>query len=876
MTNERGDIIPNEAETTAVIFDADQKIDELAYGKWRDALASDQYEDSAEALDSLREYRAWRQEIDASKYKSFYNFCELAGVASKAEVSAEQRQLLKTAIAERLLPKIQQMTPRLADFYQSLVAQIDGTPYEPKYPEVKNKVESMIASGDFDDLVDPDVALEVKKNRIQTRMIGELDGWSALDRRDRRREEKPKNPPDNQSITPPEASDSSKPGMDEMERSKEGETPPAIWTITPAYGGYFKEQSFDTWDPATNTWRQSKYDYQDAWRSLMVAEDDLEIYSINTILYSGQSVRLPKSYTMDLVRPRGLSGYNIYRDQNGDYILFCDRNENPRQIPVEIIMQKIQPTTPPFSEESQNLSFDISGLSEETREKISDIANSEKTNLAKARTLASYTMRRLKYSNDSSFNQIYDTDPAGYIGAIDNHKKADCDVANTYFAALCSALNIPVRHVVGHMVKGKDSEGNSRITSGTGHAWSEVWDDIENTWVRIDATPAGDPQLQDEEREGGERPPGDYGDSEAVGPSEEYLAELEKKLAEHTEELSYTEAEREIAEKAGVDLKDARKIVREINEAEDTRLPDGRRITDLLAQMFSLIVESRKTAMPDYTGPLRRREGGDEIDDIVAHKIGILASETDPQSRRKPYEREHKEDVFGGFDIYFVGDKSGSMSETVGGEAKWRLQRKAELLFLGALYRFEQNLKRAWVQMTNPLSVRSQAISFRDSARIDVDKPLSGDFSPTDKVRLWKSLGNQGVGNGDVAALQMITRQIKEEIQEIERQGKKDDRLRIVIACSDGYPDNPAAVQSLAKHLGEMNALVVGIGLTETAAAVPTIFNTEYSRGELVPDIDRLPAVVAKYVIKAAISLFPERSKKSAEQIIASIIDKFK
>lgn len=199
-------------------------------------------------------------------------------------------------------------------------------------------------------------------------------------------------------------------------------------------------------------------------------------------------------------------------------------------------------------------------------------------------------------------------------------------------------------------------------------------------------------------------------------------------------------------------------------------------------------------------------------------------------------------------------------------------------MILGSLDRFQKNLERAQVKMKDSLSVRTQAISFRGEGPedIDEDKPLSGEFSPVDKVKLWKSLGNQGFGNGDVAAMALIRDQIKTEIAKNEKKtGKPDNRLRLIIACSDGEPDSAEGVHQLARELGKLNAVVVGVGLTEAAEKVKTIFDTPHSRGDLARDINDLPIVVAKHVINEAIKLFPEKGKLAAKKMISQIIAKF-
>lgn len=873
---------PEIADIETTDFDVDRQLDEVLLGDWQERSSTESYEESSGSLSEIRALQEWRRETVSSQYGDFYRLFEAASAIDRQDLSKAQKSELRTALADKLILNSRRFSPQVADLYQALLAELDGAPYTPLLESTTAKVDELRESGDLNLLFSGDIPYTVKSNRIKTRLEGELKGRSALDRREKFRiqqEENGRQP--SQSQTPPPARDESKPSMDEMERSKEGEMPPAIWSIEPAYGGYFKEQSFDSWDSASNIWRQSGYQFEIiTYANLEQIDPDRDPISLRATILPGQSVRLPRPYAFDLTYddPHKQLPYLIQQDQNGDAVISLPPEAN-EPMAVHMLLQQKEPNESPEqgTESTPNsLKFDLQELSQETIAKLQEIHKQRKGNLAKAKAIASYVMRRLKYSNDSSFNQLYDTDTNGYIAAIDNHRQADCDVANTYFAALCSALAIPARHVVGHMVKGKDNTGNSRITSGTGHAWSEIWDEDQNNWVRIDATPPGDPQFEDQEKSKGDNPPGDYGEHEAIGLTDEQLAELEEKLATLTEQLSYSTEEREIAEAAGVELKEARQIVKEIQAAEDTRLPNGKKVVDLLAQLFALIVESRKTSQLDYTGPLRQREGGEDIDDIVAHKIGIRAGETDPRSRQKPFEREQTEQVFGGFDVYIIGDKSGSMSETVDGEAKWQLQRRAQYLLLSPLHRFEQTLLRAKSQMRQQLSVRTESISFRDSTRIDVDKPLSDTFSATDKVKLWRSLGNQGVGNGDVAALTQIYEQIRTEHEGILKSGQEDDRLRIVIACSDGAPDSVSGVHILAERLGELNAVVVGLGLTETATAVPVIFNTPTSRGELVRDINHLPAVVAKHIIMEAIRLFPNQARKSAERIIEGILDKFK
>lgn len=852
------------------------------------ALAGESFEDAAQALDEVEALRNFRKALEGKSFGSFYDVFEDITNINKAPIPETKKKEKIKNLIEAAEAATGHFSPRVADLYLAILSKIGDSHYEPKFEMTQIKMVELEENNDLEALISGAISWNLKLNRIEQRLRGYLAGVRAIDKREgnimdederaRRAEKLAKAP-----STPPERRNESKPSMDEMERLKEGERAPAIWSIYPAYGGYYREQSFSRWDDKRNTWTEDKYEYGDIELTPLGENEDFKKGEINLVMRAniraGQWVSLPVPYTHGICKvTAGDKECYIQQDQNGDAVIMA---EGKGMISAEIILSpKKGKTYGPNDKAKIKAPQMPAEFSEETEKEIERIKRDKRGNIARARACAAYTRRRLAYSNESRYNDIYDAYPKGYFAGIDEHKKADCDVANTYFAALCSQMNIPARHCVGHSVKGKDMAGAANITSGTGHAWSEVWDEKENKWVRIDATPAGDPNLEEEkDGGGGEYIPGDYGEEEAIRPTDEQLEELRQRLEEKKEKLSYTKEERRLSEATGVELKEARQIIKEINEAEGTRLPNGELIVDVLSRLFNAIVETRKVLTEEYDGPVKRSEGGEAIHDIVRHKIGIAAGESDPRSREKPAAEEKQEKTIGGFDLYIIGDKSGSMGSTAEGEALWQMQRRAEYLIFSSLHRFGQAIKRAGISKKEALSVRTQGISFRGSGPedIDLDKPLHGDFTAEDKVALWRSLGNQGYGNGDVAALSYILEQIKSEIEEMEKKtGKKDNRLRLVVACSDGGPDDPAAVRELAGELGKLGAVVVGIGLTETAATVPIIYNTPHSRGDIARDINDLPAVVAKHLIMEAIKLFPERARDSVKGIIENTILKFK
>lgn len=836
-------------------------------------LSTDSYETASEALKGVADLRRFRSAAARSIAPGVYKLSEYFSAISGSNEPAELQSQLSEMVVADLQLQSQRLSPRVADFYMQLLAAYGQVNYEPRFENNVQKIAELQASGDLDLLADAEVPLNLKLDRLEKRIEPFLRGLNALDNRERKfKKESVEQAEDIPTPVPP-AREESHPTMDEMERLKEGEPAHVFWSIQPGFGGYYREQAFDQWDHENNKWEQSEYRYRD----ITTLEEADNLVDIIAQVQTNQWTRLPHSDMMDFVKFKSIGGKPIVlkQDQHGDYIFYVRSSQSEiitltahfaqREEPVKRLQDK-----PPAL-------YMPARLTPETEAELQRIATAKKGNKAKALAISAYIIRSQKYSNESKYNEIYRTDEDGFFGSIDKHKQSDCDVANSYFAAMCSKLDIPVRHVVGHMVKGKNTEGASQMTSGTGHGWSEIWDADEQGWIRVDATPPGDPLRQEDEKSG-LSVEGDYGSREAIGSTDEELRQLEQQLENLTEKLSYTREERVLSERAGVSLKEARSIVKEIREAESTKLPNGQLVIDVLTKLFNLIVESRKFSQPQDTGPLRRREGGEHIEDVVSHYVGIESGDVDPASRNIEQEVIKEQLVFGGFDVYIVGDKSGSMNETVDGEEKWKLQRRAMYLILGALHSFEQSIDRAKAALMDPLTVRTQSISFRGSEdeELDVDKPLTNSFEPEDKVKLWKSLGNQGSGNGDVPALALIRDQIKAEIAENEAKTKKpDNRLRVIFACSDGYPDDEASVRQLAKELGDMNAVVIGVGLTETAAKIPIIFNTPHSRGVLVEDLNDLPAVVAKHVILEAIKLFPDRSREQVQAEIAQIVAKF-
>jgi len=872
---------------------------------YSDVLSGEDFEETAEAYDVVHAVWRFREKTFHLPFSSFWDVVEEVTNIDGANLKLEQKQQKMERVFRAMENNVSRFSPRVADLYFGFLSYLKGEDYEPRFDITRQKLAQLAEKSDMEVLFSADVSWDLKLNRIENMLVEYLRSARAFDHRDGKdmaddvrewRQKQLKKAPSN----PPNSRRESKPGVDAMSRLKEGEKTPAIWTISPAYGGYYKSNSFSIWDSKRNVWTSEEPTYRDVIPVSLCKNEDINKGLINLTMtaqvQTGSWVELSVPYTHALHKVDVKKSHQVKQDQNGNLVIFVEGDGD--LVDLSIIL------APDISKKFTSNPKDVhvpqmpSTFLEDTLKKLEEIKSQKTSNLERAHAISSFIKKTVKYlapkdeDEANRYNDIYNSHQGGFAGAVDEIKEGDCDVVNTYFSALCAKLNIPTRHVVGHMVKSKDERGNAVINSGTGHGWTEVWDNSENTWVRIDATPPGDSQMEDEKETKKEKDdfmPGDFSIQESVAASYEKLRELEQSLKTHKEKLSYTREERSLSQLANIELKEARQIIQEINKAESTKLHDGERVVDVLAKLFNAIIESRKTNVIAYDGPVRQREGGERISHLVRHAIGIKAGDLDPISREKSVEETELEENFGGLDVYLIGDKSGSTSSTMNGESIWSIQRRAEYLVFSALHSFQRNLERAHLPEEDDLVVRTQGISFGGSSTsssdkiktiLDLDKPLSSNFSALDKVKMWHSLTGAGGGNNDVVALSHVYEQIKEEVAQEKTKGKEKKRLRIVMACSDGgYNDQEAIMMQFIsqKMYEELGIIVVGLGLTENAKQVPIVMNNPpFSKGDLIKNVSDLPFFIAKHLILEIIKLFPDRAKGDAQKLVQTFINKFR
>lgn len=826
----------------------------------------------------LTDFEKWRElDKEGREARRLRKITEiLTAVKAILEKQPEKRERITREILKLLNFKENIASwPRTEQFFAFLTAEVLGL----EKPKVRGEVERLMSGlkkvqsteGELNALellTSSQIGLGFKREWIEAQFLHRL---SFLLRRDLE-EAKIITPPSPQEISkgeippiselPPEIHDFLKPSIEEMTR-REGE-PTGYFTVIPFYGGYWKEEIFDEWNPQNFCFRKSLRKIKEA-KEVKVEERTERVMSGR--LRGKTRMPLPCAYNFaflprTLKSPKGQK-IKILEDEKGNYIL-----ESQEEEIVYFTVSLAKRKEPQQIEETPRiLEIETGRLSDETEKFLEDLKNENIPSLEKARRLKHYVRRILEYpqKGDSSYNVIYKERPEKFFQRIERFKKADCDVANAFFIALLSRLGIPCRMVVGHYIKTKDHQGRAVFSSSTKHAWTEVWD---NGWHRLDATPAGAPELDQEEtdeKQNDEDFEGDFGEIEG-----EILSDREiEKIIEEVKKIQEEQKEKEksveeitalnFAKEAGCSSEEARQILKEIEQARELKDSKGRKILDILLKEFMKIIKENFREFPSYRAPVRLPEA-DELEEPVEAYIDIKTGQIEPSGFKKYERKTEKVQEYGGFDVIFVKDKSGSMMETDphAGKVKYKEQQLANFLLNEALHRFSDYAKTHRIYLLSPLDIRFSDIGFQEG-KAEVFLPLTDKWGPREQFIVWKkSAENIGGGTPDNLGLKAARQMIEQDIKE----RKKDEkRLRIVIVLTDGGtdPDKVKDRENEKKLLQKMDVIVVGLGLTETAKAVKAAY---YPNGDYVKSISEIPEWIAQRIIEQVKKLYPKKIKK--------------
>lgn len=634
---------------------------------------------------------------------------------------------------------------------------------------------------------------------------------------------------------PPLQSDEMRTSMDELGESKEGESR-GYFSVHPFLGGYYREEVFET-HAGGSKWRKEARSTQEVVEQDVGTLEERRVF--RGVVRGGAVTSLPIPYVFipDISSLRATENAVIVQDNKGMWCIDTRASKGNVSFTIEIGIPRTRAIR--AHAEPATLAVADTYVSAQTQPIIDGLSGSV---LEKARALKRYVQQMLEYSNESSLNAVYENYPTGYFAAIEEYKKADCDVANAYYINLLSAAGIHARMATGHYVKMKDANGAALMNSGTRHAWTEVWDTDQKAWVRFDATPAKDPTLDEErpdEQTENETGPGDYGEQEAHILSEEELEELREKINKEAEDAQLKDTpqrERDFVKETGCTPEEAAVVLKKIEEARKIRDSKGRVIRTALGQEFTKVVESNYKEVLAFKGPVKRSEG-DEMDDLVMIGKDVQTGSTDPLGYVLEAREVVRKQEYGGLDLYIAADRSESMKEIdpVSGNQKKDEQQVTLFLLEDSLFAFSEKTRLATLQnqLISPLSVRSAVYAFQAGSTAPL-KELGPTWRKQEWLDLWKGLeSNIGGGTPAHLALEEIRKRI---IKDIEEEKKKrpptKPRVRMVAVFMDGGVDNIA--QYLAEHeaLAELGVRVVPYGMTEAARAVEALPN-----GRCVPSV---------------------------------------
>lgn len=198
-------------------------------------------------------------------------------------------------------------------------------------------------------------------------------------------------------------------------------------------------------------------------------------------------------------RAEGITGpVNFSRRADENYIMHFSPEDVGKVINISYSLDKSDRSTllPPTEKELQDMSkkiVDVSelpGYSYGVKPFVTDLGqDSSLSKTDKAKKLEKYVKDELVYSLDPYYSDRYhqEKDNKGFIKAIFDHEKVDCDVANTALVALLRSIDIPSRMAYGFANTGILDKDNRNLVGSEGHGWVESY--VDGKWISLDGTP---------------------------------------------------------------------------------------------------------------------------------------------------------------------------------------------------------------------------------------------------------------------------------------------------------------------------------------------------------------------------------------------------
>ena len=226
--------------------------------------------------------RAWKSLSSRGKSarQARETFDRLSAYDRSVRQFPEQAENLKAEMLGGIKPAVE--STRAEELLACFQARQLGEPEPVVRPEVQRIFKKVLKSKSTEGEVDvaelmssSNISFGGKYRWFESKLASAMD---FLERRDleeaRAKAEQP--PPEeileqkeqDQNNVPPPQEDKLKPSMDEMEPAKENE-PGAYFKVRPFYGGYYRGEDYDTWNPRTMEWEKSAASLADFQETLL-------------------------------------------------------------------------------------------------------------------------------------------------------------------------------------------------------------------------------------------------------------------------------------------------------------------------------------------------------------------------------------------------------------------------------------------------------------------------------------------------------------------------------------------------------------------------------------------------------------------------------
>lgn len=634
-----------------------------------------------------------------------------------------------------------------------------------------------------------------------------------------------------------------------QQESGEGEPQEAAALVYPFYGGYYLNQLFDTYNPTTLTWRQSRRDWDDGVPDVKLPPENSRVYRSAVSGGGRVCIEVPDGWGVDARTLMWVSDTppdsHLIVDQDGR-VNVSIAGESEKSYAFTISIGKSSHPQSFFRKENELHEIVPDRFPTELNDFAREVIGAKLPTIAKARKITSHIRSHLEYDQDMQWEAIYKADPAAYFEKIWEHKKAKCDEANTLAARLLTSLGFEVRFAGGHSVRTKSPKGEAMLTSQNGHAWMYVWDEAGKKWARLDATPKGDPNV-DEEQQNEELGEGDYGgEGEAELMTEEELQKEMEKIEKESEKETAEPPEVTFAHEAGTTPEEAKHVLDLIARVRQ----DHRGVLQEASKYWQTVVRRHVVEMREYRGPVRQSEG-DILEELVDARIDVRTGETDPTGWAKEARKRKEYGEFGGFEVYIAADQSSSMEDLVNGIKKSDAQRDMVFLLVDSIMSAAAKVQEKGMQITQALPVKVCVAVF--GAETEVVLPTTDTWGPSEQIRLYRALDRcAGGSTPDDRALEMIEDQIKiaksEEasVPKVKKGGKIKKHghwtmHRFAVVVADGGSDSPHRVKAANLRLDQAGIPVdLFLIASESDSNLQQLVKASYQSVSVTPDPSQL------------------------------------